>query len=105
MGYVDWLLVMLGAVIACAGGWMQAHPERLCAAMAPGNWRQAGQPMRQVSLLGGSILFMGLFFALQMSADLGRLPWWYGTLGGLVAALVAVSANRRRGHHAPAEAS
>jgi hypothetical protein len=34
---------------------------------------------------------MGAFFALQMTVDLTQLPWWAGTISGLVTAITAVA--------------
>ncbi len=52
--------------------------------------------MSQIRVLGSCFLFMGSFFAIQMTVDLTRLPWWTGTIGGVVAAIFAVTLVRGR---------
>jgi hypothetical protein len=88
MNYLDWLLVLFGAAVAVCGGRLQLRPERIF----PGKKRaELGQrALGQLRLLGGSFLFMGVFFSLQMAVDLIRLPWWTGTLSGLAVAIAAV---------------
>jgi len=52
--------------------------------------------MSQIRVLGSCFLFMGSFFTIQMTVDLTRLPWWTGTIGGVVAAIFAVTLVRGR---------
>jgi hypothetical protein len=92
MALLDWILVVFGFAVASAGSWIQLHPERIY----PSQARQPGWPLDpgllgQIRLLGGCVLFMGAFFVLQMTIDLTRLPWWIGTLSGLVTAFIAVA--------------
>jgi len=90
MALSDWTLVAFGAAIAVTGSWIQLHPERILPRPAE-PWRLDSAALAQIRLLGACFLFMGVFFALQMTTDLKRLPWWSGTLGGLAAAIAAVS--------------
>lgn len=92
MALLDWILVVFGLAVAFAGSWIQLHPEHIY----PSQARQPGWPLdpgllAQIRLLGGCVLFMGAFFVLQMTIDLTRLPWWMGTLSGLLIAIVAVA--------------
>jgi hypothetical protein len=101
MAHLDWILVAFGAVVALSGGWIQLQPERI--------YPRPEQPwldqvaLSQLRRLGGCFLFMGVFFTLQMTVDLARLPWWSGTLGGLILSIAAVSlvqtAVRRQQNH------
>jgi hypothetical protein len=98
MAISDWTLVAFGAAIALAGSWIQLHPERILPGPA-GEWRLDPAALGKIRLLGGCFLFMGVFFALQMTTNLKRLPWWMGTLGGLgasIAAVALVDVQRRR---------
>jgi hypothetical protein len=98
MVFSDWILVAFGAAIALSGGWIQLHPERILPRQA-GRWRLDPTALAQIRLLGACFLFMGVFFSMQMTIDLKRLPWWIGTLSGLGSALAgvaAVDARRRR---------
>jgi len=89
MAHLDWILVAFGAAIALAGGWIQLHPEHIYPRPTD-SWPLDAGALSQLRRLGASFLFMGVFFALQMTIDLTRLPWWRGTLGGLFAAIAAV---------------
>jgi hypothetical protein len=89
MALLDWTLVAFGAAIAVAGGWIQLHPQRLYPQQSRG-WQPDPNALAQIRLLGGCFLFMGVFFALQMTADLARLPWWTGTLSGLAMSVLAM---------------
>ena len=94
MTLLDWILVGFGAVVAVAGGWIQLHPERVLPDV-DGVRQNADSPadlgaLSQIRLLGSCVMFMGAFFALQMAADLARIPWWVGTFGGLVVAIASV---------------
>ncbi len=95
MAFSDWILVAFGAAIALVGGWIQLHPERILPRQA-GRSRLDPAALAQIRLLGACFLFMGVFFALQMTTDLRRLPWWIGTLGGLGAAIAGVAAVNAR---------
>jgi uncharacterized membrane protein HdeD (DUF308 family) len=99
MALLDWIFVVFGAVLALTGGWIQLYPERVIPGQPqPGrsqpcqspDWQLDPGPRAQIRLLGACFLFMGTFFALQMTIDLTRRPWWIGTLIGLVAAVAAV---------------
>ena len=89
MALIDWIFVALGAAIAAAGGWIQLHPQRLYPRQSH-NWQPDPEALKQIRLLGSCFLFMGVFFTVQMTIDLVRLPWWTGTLGGVAASLAAV---------------
>jgi len=95
MALLDWILVAFGAAVALAGGWIQLHPERVVPSQTapPQNpdWQLDPAALAQIRLLGACFLCMGAFFALQMTIDLMQLPWWAGTLSGLVAAFAAVT--------------
>jgi len=104
--------VIFGAAIALTGGWIQLYPERVVPGQSQPVPSQLGQrpdwqlepgARSQISMLGACFLFMGTFFALQMTTDLARCPWWIGTLSGLATAIAAVTLTygrvrrRRRG--------
>jgi uncharacterized membrane protein HdeD (DUF308 family) len=89
MALLDWTLVVFGAVIAFSGGWIQFHPERLYPRHSRSYWHDAGA-LEQIRTLGGCFLFMGCFFAVQMTTNLVRLPWWTGTISGLLGSVAAV---------------
>ncbi len=89
MAYLDWTLVVFGMGIALTGSWIQLHPERLYPNTAS-NWQMDPALLGQIRMLGGCFLCMGTFFTLQMSVDLVRLPWWIGTLGGVMFAIASV---------------
>jgi len=121
MALLDWIFVVFGAAVALTGGWIQLYPERIIPGLEPPSHAQPNhappshaqpnhaQPDRrhhsgqlsdwqlepgariQIRLLGACFLFMGTFFALQMTTDLIHRPWWIGTLSGLVSAIAAVS--------------
>lgn len=100
MALLDWIFVIIGAAIALTGGWIQLYPERVIPGQsepgqpAPGqrpDWQLDPVARIQIRLLGACFLFMGTFFALQMTSDLIRRPWWIGSLSGLVAAIAAVT--------------
>jgi hypothetical protein len=98
MALLDWIFVVLGAAIAFTGGWIQLYPERVVPGHShpsqPGrrsDWQLDPGARAQLRMLGASFLFMGTFFALQMTTDLARCPWWIGTLSGLAAAIAAVT--------------
>lgn len=84
----DWVLVAFGGVVSLTGGWIQLHPERVLP--LPANRQLEPAVLAPIRRLGACFLFMGVFFALQMSFDLTRRPWWGGTLSGLVTAVAAV---------------
>jgi hypothetical protein len=97
---MDWMLVVLGAAITLPGSWIQLNPERLFP-MNDGSWRPDRASLMKVRRLGACFVFMGAFFALQMAINLTRLPWWAGTVSGLVAGILtvrALSAHGRRNH-------
>jgi uncharacterized BrkB/YihY/UPF0761 family membrane protein len=100
MALLDWILVAFGAAVALAGSWIQLHPERVVATRTGPrqnpDWQVDPTALWQIRLLGACFLCMGAFFALQMTIDLMRLPWWTGTLGGLVAAVAAVAGTHAR---------
>jgi uncharacterized membrane protein HdeD (DUF308 family) len=100
MALLDWILVVIGVVIGFAGSWIQLHPERVVPSqMRAGstqNWPLDSSALSQIRLLGGCFLFMGIFFALQMTIDLTQLPWWIGTISGLVMAIASVMLVRMR---------
>ncbi len=84
MAGLDWILVAFGAAVALAGGWIQLHPERDCSWPDPGLRQLSDCPLDPAALaqlrrLGACFLFMGTFFALQMTIDLMRRPWWVGS--------------------------
>ncbi|MGD0479803.1 MAG: hypothetical protein ABSA42_06500 [Terracidiphilus sp.] len=86
----DWIFVAFGAAVALTGGWIQLHPEGIL----PGedeDWQLETGGLTQIRRLGACFLFMGAFFAVQMSFDLTRRPWWSGTLSGLATALAGVA--------------
>jgi hypothetical protein len=92
MALLDWIFVVFGVAVALAGSWIQLQPERIY----PRQAREPGWPLdpallSQIRLLGACVLFMGAFFALQMTIDLTRLPWWIGTISGFVTAIAAVT--------------
>ncbi len=93
---LDWIFVVFGAVLALTGGWIQLHPERVVPGQ-PGphqsgpDWQIDPAARVQIRLLGACFLFMGAFFALQMTIDLVGRPWWTGSLSGLVTAIAAVT--------------
>jgi hypothetical protein len=97
MALFDWILVVFGLAIAFTGCWIQLHPERI----SPGRELEFdSSALAQIRRLGACFLFMGDFFACQMTIDLSKLPWWMGTLSGLVTATLAVivvSVRVRRG--------
>ncbi|PSH03884.1 MAG: hypothetical protein CXZ00_09890 [Acidobacteria bacterium] len=90
MAIFDWILVIFGIAIALAGSWIQLHPELVFPREARvQGWRLEPYQLAQIRLLGASILFMGAFFALQMTINLIGLPWWIGSIGGFIAAIAA----------------
>ena len=94
----EWIFVGLGAVVSLTGCWLELHPEGILPRQGEG-WQWAPAALAQIRMLGACFLFMGVFFAVQMSFDLARRPWWIGTLSGLamaIAAVVLVSAQSRR---------
>jgi len=105
MALLDWIFVIFGAAVALAGGWIQLYPERVIPGhVGPGHagpgqsepgqspdWQLEPGARAQIRMLGACFLFMGTFFALQMTTDLTRRPWWMGTLSGLVTAIAAVT--------------
>jgi hypothetical protein len=95
MALLDWIFVIFGAAIALAGSWIQLHPERVVPSQSgplqSSGWQLDPAALFQIRLLGACFLFMGAFFALQMTIDLTGLPWWIGTLSGLVTAIAAVA--------------
>jgi uncharacterized membrane protein HdeD (DUF308 family) len=91
MALLDWILVVFGAAVALAGSWIQLHPERVIPNQPPPDWQFDPGALSQIRLLGACFLCMGAFFALQMTIDLMRLPWWTGTLSGLATAITAVA--------------
>jgi hypothetical protein len=101
MALLDWIFVVFGVAVAIAGSWIELHPERIVPGHdIPGqsgdaaNFLEAQLDRRaftQIRLLGASFLFMGVFFAFQMTVDLVGLPWWTGTISGFVIALLAVT--------------
>ena len=87
MALFDWILVVFGIAIAFTGWWIQLHPERI----SPGRDLEFDpSSLAQIRRLGACFLFMGDFFACQMTIDLTKLPWWMGTLSGFVTATIAV---------------
>ncbi len=106
MALLDWIFVIFGAAVALTGAWIQLYPERIIPGLVqPGlgqldrqhqsgqnpDWQLEPGARKQIRLLGACFLFMGTFFALQMTTDLTRRPWWIGTLSGLVSAIAAVT--------------
>lgn len=95
MAGLDWILVAFGAAVALAGGWIQLHPEDIVPrqnGLGQLSDRQLDPAARtQLRWLGACFLFMGTFFALQMTVDLTRRPWWAGSVSGLVISTAAVS--------------
>ena len=96
MAGLDWVLVMFGVLLASAGAWIQLRPETIYPRLA------AGEAMEERALellrrLGGCFHGMGVFFTLQMAADLAHQPWW---LGAALGVLVAVLSVRMIGGHA-----
>ena len=99
MALLDWILVVFGAAVALTGSWIQLHPERVIPnpARDPRPDRQLDpSALSKIRLLGACFLAMGAFFALQMTIDLMRLPWWTGTLSGLAMSITAVCAIHAR---------
>jgi hypothetical protein len=95
MALLDWTLVVFGTAVALTGSWIQLNPHRLFP-FEDGHWNVAPAAIAQVRRLGASFVFMGTFFALQMTIILSRQPWWTGTLSGLFAASAAVALLRSR---------
>jgi hypothetical protein len=100
MALLDWILVVIGIAIAFTGSWIQLHPERISPSQ---DLQFDSSSLAQIRRLGACFLFMGDFFACQMTVDLIRLPWWMGTLGGMVTGiaavlLVSVRSRRRQSH-------
>src|SRR5208337_5483035 len=89
MAHLDWILVAFGAAVALTGGWIQLRPEQIFPRPAQ-SWPLDPGALRQLRRLGACFLFMGAFFALQMTSDLTRLPWWSGTVGGLAVGIASV---------------
>jgi hypothetical protein len=94
MALLDWILVAFGAIVAFAGGWIQLHPERIYPRPAE-SWPLDAAALTQLRRLGACFLFMGAFFTFQMTVDLVHLPWWSGTVAGLIVAFMAVSRVQR----------
>jgi hypothetical protein len=94
MSLFDWLLVVLGAAIALCGGWIQLNAQQLYPRQLA-TWGPDRAALAQIRRLGASILFMGIYFSMQMTVDLVRLPWWVGSLMGLPLAILAVRVNGR----------
>lgn len=94
MDYLDWIFVFFGALVAFAGCWIQLHPERIIPGHSGPRQLPNGQidsaELAQIRLLGGCFIFMGSFFALQMTIDLIRCAWWIGTIIGMITASAAV---------------
>lgn len=97
MALLDWILVAFGAGIALTGVWIELRPERVVMLWSSqsgmnesGDWKLDAEPLRLIRRLGACFVFMGMFFAVQMTVDLTRLPWWTGTAGGLVASITAM---------------
>jgi hypothetical protein len=95
MALLDWTFVVFGLAVALVGSWIQLHPERIYPRRAEG-WPLDPAALAQIRILGACFLFMGTFFAAQMTIDLARLPWWTGTLCGLVAASTAMTLIKTR---------
>jgi uncharacterized membrane protein HdeD (DUF308 family) len=90
MALLAWTPVAFGVGIALTGSWIQLHPERILPRPVE-RWRLDPAALAQIRLLGACFLFMGVFFALQMTTNLKRLPWWMGTLSGLGASIATVA--------------
>jgi hypothetical protein len=90
MAILDWALVVFGVAVTLTGSWIQLNPERIYPLQGE-SWQRDPAAISQIRLLGGCFVFMGAFFALQMTIDLIRQPWWMGTLSGLGAAISAVA--------------
>jgi hypothetical protein len=95
MALLDWIFVVFGLAVALAGSWIQLHPERIYPRQAEG-WPLDPAALAQIRILGACFLFMGTFFAAQMTIDLARFPWWTGTLCGSVFAITAMTLVRTR---------
>lgn len=92
MAFLDWIFVIFGIAVALTGSWIQLHPQHIYPRQArEQGWQLDPSSLTQIRILGACFLFMGTFFALQMTIDLARLPWWTGTLGGLITAIAAVA--------------
>jgi uncharacterized membrane protein HdeD (DUF308 family) len=100
MALLDWILVAFGVTVGFAGSWIQLSPERVLPrrmrSNSVQNWQLDSSALAQIRLLGGCFLFMGVFFALQMTIDIMRLPWWIGTISGFFMAIAAVTIVRMR---------
>ena len=94
MALQDWIFVAFGAAVALTGGWIQLHPEGILPCEDE-DWQLETGGLTHIRRLGSCFLFMGAFFALQMSFDLARRPWWGGTLSGLAVAIAAVEVQLR----------
>jgi hypothetical protein len=90
MDHLDWIFVAFGAAVALTGGWIQLHPQRIFPRREQ-PWPLDSSALAQLRRLGACFVFMGVFFALQMTTDLTGLPWWSGTVGGLILSIAAVS--------------
>lgn len=95
MALLDWIFVIFGVAIAFTGSWIQLHPERVVPGQSEvrrsSGWQLDPAALSQIRLLGACFLFMGTFFALQMTIDLAELPWWIGTLSGMFTAIASVA--------------
>lgn len=104
MDHLDWMFVAFGAAVAFSGGWIQLRPERIFPHREQ-PWPLDQGALAQLRWLGACFVFMGVFFALQMTTDLTCLPWWSGTVGGLIFSIATVSllqslvVRRQQRHH------
>jgi hypothetical protein len=100
MALFDWIFVAFGAAVALGGSWIQLHPERVIPRLSgseqSASWQLDPAALSQIRLLGACFVFMGTYFALQMTIILTHFPWWIGALGGLVTASSAVALVRVR---------
>src|SRR6266702_273205 len=73
MALLDWIFVVFGVAVAITGSWIQLHPERILPAQSlDAAWAESQQDARamsQIRVLGSCFLFMGSFFAIQMTVD------------------------------------
>jgi hypothetical protein len=92
MALLDWILVAFGAAVTLTGGWIVLRPERVVSHWSgqTRGWQLDSGALAQIRRLGSCFVFMGMFFAVQMTVDLTQLPWWTGTAGGLTASIASV---------------
>ena len=77
MAHLDWIFVAFGAAITLPE-LDTIHPQRIFPRREE-PWPLDSGALAQLRQLGACFVFMGVFFALQMTTDLTGLPWWSAT--------------------------